>query len=144
MYGAGGLTSLAGWGSGIAISEYEQLTGYALAHAAPDTWRIGATGAGLVFSVILVALRMVFLRFPLHPLAFGMATSYGSLIWGSFFIVWMVKSIVFKLGGMSAYRRLIPAFLGLALGHYFSAGMVYGLLGTFGGERFRKYYVYFG
>lgn len=144
MYGAGGLTSLAGWGSGIAIREYEQLTSYASAQTGPDMWRIGATGAGFVFSIVLVALRMVFLRFPLHPLAFGMATSYGSLIWGSFFIVWMVKSIVFKLGGMSAYRRLIPGFLGLALGHYFSAGMVYGLLGTFGGERFRKYYVYFG
>lgn len=144
MYGAGGLTGLAGWGSGIAIQEYQELTGYALAHSSPDAWRIGATGAGLVFAVVLTVLRMVFLRFPLHPLAFGMATSYGSLIWGTFFIVWLIKSIVFKLGGMAAYRRLIPGFLGLALGHYFTAGILWGLIGTFGGESFRKYYVYFG
>ena len=148
MYGAGGLTALAGWGSGIAVQEYEQLTGYAAAHAPPDPWRIGATGGGLAFALILTALRMLFLRFPLHPLAFGMATSYGSLIWGSFFIVWLVKSIVFKLGGMSSYRRLIPGFLGLALGHYFSAGMVYALIGTFllgtTGSSRRQYYVFFG
>ncbi len=144
MYGAGGLTGLAGWGSSIAVREYEQLTSYAMAHTGPDAWRIGATGAGAGFAILLTIMRMLFLRFPLHPLAFGMATSYGSLVWGTFFIVWLIKSVVFKLGGMSAYRRLIPGFLGLALGHYFTAGMLWGLIGTFGGEAFRRYYVFFG
>ncbi len=144
MYGAGGLTGLQGWGAGLAIQQYKELAGYASAHSSPDGWRIGATGGGFAFAGLLTILRMVFLRFPLHPLAFGMATSYGSLIWGTFFIVWLVKSIVFKLGGMATYRRLIPGFLGLALGHYFTAGILYGLAGTFGGERFRRYYVFFG
>ncbi len=144
MYGSGGLTSLGGWGYGIAMQEYEQLTGYAKGHSSPDLWRIGATSAGFLATAALTIVRMIFLRFPLHPLAFGMAGSYGSLIWGSFFIVWIVKSIVFKLGGMSAYKRLVPGFLGLALGHYFTAGICWGLIGAFGGETFRRYYVYFG
>jgi hypothetical protein len=144
MYGSGGLTSLGGWGYAIASSEYEELVGYAKGHASPDPWRIGATAAGFLATAALTILRMIFLRFPLHPLALGMAGSYGSLIWGSFFIVWLVKSIVFKLGGMSAYKRLIPGFLGLALGHYFTAGILWGLIGTFGGESLRRYYVYFG
>jgi len=144
MYGAGGLTGLAGWGYGLAMQQYKELAGYATAHSHPDAWRIGATSGGFVFAGVLAILRMVFLRFPLHPLAFGMATSYGSLIWGTFFIVWLIKSIVFKIGGMASYRKLIPGFLGLALGHYFTAGMLYGLMGTFGGERFRRYYVFFG
>ncbi|MGD9498659.1 MAG: DUF6785 family protein, partial [Armatimonadota bacterium] len=144
MYGSGGLTSLGGWGYGIAMSEFEELISYTKGHASPDPWRIGATGAGFLVTAALTIVRMVFLRFPLHPLAFGMAGSYGSLIWGSFFIVWAVKSIVFKLGGMSSYRRLIPGFLGLALGHYFTAGILWGLIGAFGGEQYRRYYVYFG
>ncbi|MEA3403769.1 MAG: DUF6785 family protein [Armatimonadota bacterium] len=144
MYGSGGLSALGGWGYGIANSEFEALTSYTKGHATPDVWRIGATAAGFVLTAALTIIRMTFLRFPLHPLAFGMAGSYGSLIWGSFFIVWVVKTIVFKLGGMSAYRRLIPGFLGLALGHYFTAGIVWGLIGLTLGESTHTYYVFFG
>ncbi|MGI5820348.1 MAG: DUF6785 family protein [Armatimonadota bacterium] len=143
-YGSGGLGAQSGWGSGIARTEFEAITGYQRGHAPPDGWRIGATAAGFVITVVLMVVRMVFLRFPLHPLAFGMAGSYGSLIWGSFFIVWIVKSVVFKLGGMSGYRRLIPGFLGLALGHYFTAGIAWGLIGMTLGEGARVYYVFFG
>jgi len=145
MYGSGGLSSLGGWGYAIANQQYEALTGYAKGHAPPDFWRIGATSAGFVITAALMIVRMIFLRFPLHPLAYGMAGSYGSLIWGSFFIVWIVKSIVFKLGGMSAYRRLIPGFLGLALGHYFTAGIAWGIVGFLGGQAMQgRYYVFFG
>lgn len=144
QYGSGGLNAMGGWGSGIAQSEFESLTTLQKGHAPPDPWRIGATVGGFVITTVLMILRMIFLRFPLHPLAFGMAGSYGSLIWGSFFIVWAIKSIVFKLGGMSAYRKLIPGFLGLALGHYFTAGIAWGLIGMGLGETVNTYYVYFG
>ncbi len=143
-YGSGGLNSQGGWGYQIALNEYEAITTYQKGHAPPDPWRIGATSGGFVVTAGLMILRMVFLRFPLHPLAFGMAGSYGSLIWGSFFSVWVIKNIVFKLGGMSGYRRLIPGFLGLALGHYFTAGIAWGLIGMGLGESVHTYYVYFG
>jgi hypothetical protein len=143
-YGSGGLNAQGGWGYQIALTEYEAITTYQKGHAPPDYWRIGATAGGFVITTVLMILRMIFLRFPLHPLAFGMAGSYGSLIWGSFFIVWVVKSIIFKLGGMSGYRRLIPGFLGLALGHYFTAGIVWGLIGMTLGETVNTYYVFFG
>ena len=103
-----------------------------------------ATGAGFAMATALMLLRMVFLRFPFHPLAFCMATSYGSLVWGTFFLVWLIKTIVFKLGGMRAYRQLIPGFIGLALGHFFTAGVLYGLVGTYGGEWYQRYGVWFG
>ncbi len=143
-FGSGGLNAQGGWGSGIAQAEFEAITTYQRGHATPDPWRIGATVGGFVITTVLMILRMNFLRFPLHPLAFGMAGSYGSLIWGSFFIVWIVKTVVFKLGGMSAYRQLIPGFLGLALGHYFTAGIAWGIIGMFMGEGVRTYYVFFG
>lgn len=143
-YGSGGLNAQGGWGYQIALTEYEALATYQKGHAPPDAWRIGATAGGFVITAGLMILRMIFLRFPLHPLAFGMAGSYGSLIWGSFFLVWVIKSIVFKLGGMSAYRRLIPGFLGLALGHYFTAGIAWGLIGMGLGESVNTYYVFFG
>jgi hypothetical protein len=144
-YGAGGLRELEGWGAGYAKAEYEQLTGYAKGDTPADVGRIVATFAGFVQALALTGMRMVFLKFPLHPLGLAMATSYGDLVWGTFFIVWLIKSIVIKLGGMRGYRQLIPGFIGLALGHFFTAGVVYDLFGTFSqAEWYQRYGVWFG
>jgi len=147
-YGAGGIGSLEGWGAGIAKGEFAELTGWAKAAAPPDLNRILATGSGFTIALALMAIRMVFLKFPLHPLAFCMTTSYGDLIWGTFFLIWLIKSAIFKLGGMKAYRQLIPGFIGLALGHFFSAGIVYSLIPIVTGgsapEWVRRYGVWFG
>jgi len=145
-YGAGGLRSLEGWGAGISKAEYTELTGWAKAPALPDMPRIVATLAGFVVAGGLMGVRSVFLKFPLHPLAFCMTTSYGELIWGTFFLVWLIKTLVFKLGGMKTYRQLIPGFIGLALGHYFTAGIVYSLIGSSGSapDWVQRYGVWFG
>lgn len=143
-YGAGGLRALEGWGAGIAKQEYTELVTYATAAAPRDVPRTIAAAAGFGLASGLTVARMVFLRFPLHPLAYCMATAYGELIWGTFLIVWLVKTIVLKVGGMRLYRRLIPGFIGLALGHFFAAGVAYGLIGAYGSEAFRRYAVWFG
>ena len=143
-YGAGGLGRMSGWGSGIAQQEYTAVVDYAQAALKPEGARIAAAGAGFVAAIGLMLLRMAFLRFPLHPLAYCMILSYSGPIWGPFFIVWFIKTIVFKLGGMRAYRQLIPAFIGLAVGHYITAGVVLNIIGLVGGESARNYKVIFG
>jgi hypothetical protein len=85
----------------------------------------------------------VSLRFPLHPLGFAMVTSYGEPLWGPFLLVWSVKSLVLRVGGMRAYRRGIPFFLGIVLGHFFVAGLVWGWLSIVN-EMYRRYVVHFG
>jgi hypothetical protein len=143
-YGAGGLRALEGWGAGLAKGQYSELASYLRGFPGVDVSRSVATLAGFLMAAALFGVRTVFLRFPLHPLAWGMVTAYGDLIWGTFLIVWLVKTLVFKLGGMRAYRALIPAFIGLALGHFFTAGVLYSLIGSFGSEHFRRYAVWFG
>lgn len=143
-WGAGGLNALAGWGASEAEQEFVTLVSYAKADAPPDLQRAGGIAAGGVVALILLVLRTIFLRFPLHPLAYGMATTFGHKLWGPLFTVWLVKSLIFRLSGMSAYRALIPGFIGLALGHFFTAGVLYGMIGTFGGEQFQRYGVWFG
>ncbi|MBC7286789.1 MAG: hypothetical protein H5T86_01850 [Armatimonadetes bacterium] len=144
QYGAGGLRALEGWGAGLAKSEYSELAGYLRGLSGMDVSRTVATVAGFLIASALFGIRSVFLRFPLHPLAWGMVTAYGDLIWGTFVIVWLVKTLVFKLGGMRWYRALIPAFIGLALGHFFTAGVLYSLIGSYSSEKFRRYAVWFG
>ncbi len=145
-FGAGGLNAMEGWGSGIAVQEYQVVTDFEKAALKPDVPRIVATGGGFAIAVGLMLLRMAFLRFPLHPLAFCMICSYGELVWGAFLIVWLIKSAVFKLGGMRVYRQLIPGFVGLALGHYFTAGFLWGLIGAYGevSQHQQSYRVWFG
>lgn len=132
------------WGTGLATSEFTEIVTFVKTPRPPDVPRTAAMGTGFALASALMVLRMVFLRFPLHPLGFAMCTAYGSLVWWSFFAVWLTKIAVFKLGGVSLYKKLVPGFLGLALGHFFTAGIVWGLLGMAEGEVFQRYGVWFG
>jgi hypothetical protein len=146
FYGAGTLRGGI-WGTGLATQEFQDIVNFTKTPKPPDVPRIIATGFGFVVAGVLAILRMVFLRFPLHPLGFGMATAYGDLIWWSFLLVWMIKTVVLKIGGVKLYKQLIPGFLGFALGHFFMAGMVWGLFSITGlitEEVFRRYAVWFG
>lgn len=145
-YGAGTLRGGI-WGTGLATQEFQDIVNFTKTPKPPDVPRIVATGFGFVVAGALAILRMIFLRFPLHPLGFGMATAYGDLIWWSFFLVWCIKAIVLKIGGVKLYKQLVPGFLGFALGHFFTAGMVWGLFSITGlitEEVFRRYAVWFG
>jgi hypothetical protein len=39
--------------------------------------------------------------------------------------------LILKWGGMPLFRRLIPGFLGLALGHFAGAGILMATIGLF-------------
>ncbi len=143
-WGAGPLSFREIWGAGLARAEYREVVSFAENPKPPDIPRVAATGAGFVIGLSLCLLRWLCPRWPLHPLGFAMATSYGELIWGPVFIVWLAKVLILRLGGVRLYRRLAPAFVGLALGHFFAAGVVWGSLGIWGGEAFKRYAVWFG
>ena len=83
-------------------------------------------------------------RFPLSPLGFAIASSYSVFIWFPAFIVWVAKSLIVRFGGARLYRRFVPFFLGLALGHFFSAGVCLGIAGLWDTELATRYMVHFG
>ncbi len=131
-------------GAGLIRQEYNIMHSFLIGSHAPNYTRTAAISVGFVMTWILVILRRGFLQFPLHPLGFAMVTAYGDPLWGAFFSVWIVKKVITRVGGIGLYRRLIPGFLGIALGHFFTAGILWGILGTMGNEIFRKYGVWFG
>lgn len=92
----------------------------------------GANAAllGATVTLALIGLRRVFLRFPLHPLGYCLAMVRLRSFWAPFLLTWAIKSVLLRLGGARAYHRAAPAFLGLAIGHYFFAGIVLGALGA--------------
>lgn len=143
-WGAGPLSFREIWGAGLARNEYREVASFLDNPKPPDLARVSATGAGFVLGLVLCVLRWIFPRWPLHPLGFAMATSYGDLIWGPMLLVWVAKALILRLGGVRLYRRLAPLFVGFALGHFFAAGAVWGSLGIWGGEAFKRYAVWFG
>ena len=76
-------------------------------------------GAALMGALIFMRDRFVW--WPLCPIALIPTTiwimQWGGL-WFSIFLGWLAKAVVMRFGGAVAYRRILPFFLGLALGEF--------------------------
>ena len=132
------------WGDWIAHPEYAAAARYPTTPIHTDITRVWASVIGAFIVFALWAMRLRFAGFMLHPLGYVMSCSYGSLIWSSFLIVWVIKSAALRYGGVRFYRKTIPFFLGLALGHFAVAGIFWGLIGAWTGDSVRGYEVFFG
>lgn len=132
------------WGASMAVAEYDKAINAAASPLPRDIPRVIAAGAGFLIAAVLQVLRTQIVNFPLHPLGFAAGNAYGSLIWFPFFVVWLAKVLVLRFGGMPLYRKTLPGFLGFALGHFFTAGIVWGLLGAAGKNLYEGYLVWFG
>jgi len=87
--------------------------------AGPDRARSVAYAAGLVGTGAITWARLNTSSFPLHPLGIVMGTLYndGSPYWAPFLIAWLGQQLALRYGGLPAYRRMVPFFLGLFFGH---------------------------
>lgn len=92
-----------------------------------DTSAWWGAGTGLVLTLIGLIVRNIFLQVPFHPAGLVIAFSQGRRFWAPFGIVWIIKGLLLRLGGVASYRRLMPGFLGIVVGHYFFTGIVMGL-----------------
>lgn len=132
------------WGWDMACTEFNNAITWSESPKPRDLPRCLAAGSGFLTALLLQAARSQIIGFPLHPLGFAAGNAYGRLLWGSFLLVWVIKGLVLRLGGMPLYRKTVPAFLGFALGHFLTAGVVWGFLGTFGKDLYQGYIVVFG
>ena len=94
----------------------------------PEWGGVFAIGVGALVTIVLSYLRVQFLGFPLHPVGYLAANSWGMhLQWASFFIGWLLKTRLTRYGGLLLYRRMLPFFLGLIVGDMVHQG-VWGLI----------------
>ncbi|MCS7254731.1 MAG: DUF6785 family protein [Armatimonadota bacterium] len=132
------------WGTWLAMEEYRAVVNAVRMPSPPEMPKVIATLSGAICVSLFAVIRLLLLQVPIHPLGYAMAGAYGDLIWGPFFIVWLLKTLILRYAGGVAYRKCIPLFLGFALGHYFTAGLVWGLWSVTGAEVFSRYGVWFG
>jgi hypothetical protein len=101
----------------------------------PELGGILAIGAGALVTIALSSLRMRFLWFPLHPVGYLAANSWGMHInWITFLLGWLLNVVITRYGGMKGYRRLLPLFFGLIVGDMLHEG-VWGLVAWLTGGR---------
>ena len=84
--------------------------------------RLGSLGVGIGLAGALQVACMMMPKWPLHPIGMLLVGHfYGQMAWASILIGWVLKVLIINYGGAIAYRRASPLFLGLILGHVFSA-----------------------
>ena len=80
------------------------------------------TGAAIVMGITIA--RYVFPWWPLSPIGFVVAA--GGSIRSAFlpvFMVWLLKIILLRVGGMKLYRATQPLILGILIGHVVGAAL---------------------
>jgi hypothetical protein len=125
--------TMASWRTQDTVGAYSQMVSEIEHPTAPDWTQTAWAMGGALVTLGLVMLRATFLRFPLHPLGYFVALAYGpsTHLWFPFLFVWLFKGVVLKVGGIGTYRRLIPGFIGLSLGHFVFGGLGWPIISLF-------------
>lgn len=84
------------------------------------TWQAPIwAGVGVLVSIGLSILRRNFIWWPLNPLGYALSASWTTTVfWFPMLVAWLVKWVIMRYGGISAYRKARPVFLGLIFGEY--------------------------
>ena len=83
----------------------------------PNWGGVEAIGLGFVGTLTLMAVKLQFPMWPLHPVAFPLAFCFPiDAMLPAIVITWLVKTLLLRYGGLRAHRTALPLFLGLLVG----------------------------
>jgi len=96
---------------------------------------------GAVAYGFLAVMRSHYLWWPFHPVGYAVANTFTmEYLWSPFLMGWIAKSVALRLGGIAAYRRVVPFFLGFILGEAAGNGFWVTVLGeVFGAHGFAHF-----
>ncbi len=101
---------------------FEQVSASQLRHT--DWFSLGLIAYGAAKLCVLSYLRIRYLWWPLHPVGYAMSfIVYLAREWVSVLIGWLCQTLLLRYGGMQAFRRYRPFFLGMILGSMLVAGV---------------------
>ena len=102
---------------------WNRLTAFLIFPKEANWLELSFIGLGMAVMSMLIFMRYRFLWWRVHPLGYAMTTSWAPFtVWSSFFIGWLCKVLILKIGGFKLYRRCRPFFLGLVFGEALIGG----------------------
>ena len=117
------------WASGYGREVFTRLESLLLYPKEANPMAAGFILSGAIFAAGLTLMRLRFIWWPFHPLGYILAPTQGiGVLWFCLLVSLIIKSIIFKYGGMKLYRRVLPFFYGLFLGDVV-IGCIWYLLG---------------
>jgi hypothetical protein len=77
--------------------------------------------------LLLTMMRRNFVWWPFHPIGYAVANAGSGApfewVWMSIFVGWLCKYMTLRYGGIQAFRKALPFFIGLILGDYAAGGI---------------------
>lgn len=96
-----------------------------LSRFGPNSGKMKTLLLGAAIGLLIVFMRQHFYWWPLHPIGWMAGDTWMSnYIFGSIFVVWVIKAAFLKFGGVPLFRKGKPVFLGMVFGANF--GMAFG------------------
>jgi len=118
------------WRTNMGLIPYRLLRSWLDYPSESDLDSIPYIVGGILGTFLLMFLRTHFLWWPLHPIGYAVGHSFIiDLIWMPMCVSWALKKLILQYGGIRAYRRSMPFFIGLLLGDYVS-GCIFSLIGV--------------
>ncbi|MDQ1327917.1 MAG: hypothetical protein QG641_1202, partial [Candidatus Poribacteria bacterium] len=73
--------------------------------------------AGAIVTAVLTILSRYFVWWPFHPLGYILGGEWMlRYLWFSIFLAWFLKWVILKFGGLRAYGKSVPIFMGITMG----------------------------
>jgi len=120
---------------------FAELTSVISEPEGPSAVRLTMVGASVLFTILLGMLRWRFAWWRLHPLGYAASTMWSmNFMWFSLLLGSAASALIRRYGGLSAYRKGRPFFLGMILGDFLMVGLISLLDGLTG----RRGYFLFG
>ena len=103
------------WLAGYAWSRFSQ---WMSSPKPPEAAPFLRAGVSACVVLLLTYARGLWVGFPLHPIGYLFAVSFGLEwgMWNCIFAAWLVKWLVVRYGGLRLYRTSVGFFLGMVLG----------------------------
>ena len=84
--------------------------------------------AGALMGWLLILGHHRFPWWPLHPIGFAVGQTWAlKMIFGSIFLIWLVKALILRFGGTRMYRKAQPFFIGMLVGYVLGVFISYGV-----------------
>ncbi len=99
--------------------QFQQVASWIQTPVQPDRPAQWFVGVGAAFTFFLAWMRIRCLWWPFHPAGYALSMNFGvDYFWSCILLAWMLKALIFRMGGYRMYLTVVLFMFGIILGEY--------------------------